>query len=301
MKVFNMFTIITSRYKMTTLHSFFKLSAPIAFAKEAVAAASVARDFKFIGSQSRSELESLGKEIDLKSLSVASTLEVKPKLQTEDLGKVFEMAICLAYGIPFNGSYKYGQERPQKLLERLKTLPSLFPHCTHTAGKQAQYDFTADADTSKHMSAKTNKKKNGKVAPQVIGQAQPKGFCELLNIPYSTDIALKQYIQEHPTEILEHMVKYTFDCPNIYYNEGSNTIRFVVLSTPIDWTSVKFVWTKSWETWGNSTTLKVVKGEKSIALAEFQFHSSDRTNMAIRWCYDNFLELFKENLTITDL
>jgi hypothetical protein len=28
-------------------------------------------------------------------------------LKTEDTGKMFEMAICLAYGIPYDGKYKY--------------------------------------------------------------------------------------------------------------------------------------------------------------------------------------------------
>ena len=31
-------------------------------------------------------------------------------LKTEDTGKMFEMAICYAYGIEYNGKYKYSME-----------------------------------------------------------------------------------------------------------------------------------------------------------------------------------------------
>ncbi len=89
-------------------------------------------------------------------------------LHTEDTGKMFEMAICLAYGIPYNGNYKYGMELPERLKPRLLKLTELFPMCRHTANKQARYDFTSlTCDT--HLSAKTTKKGGGKVAPQVIG------------------------------------------------------------------------------------------------------------------------------------
>ena len=79
-------------------------------------------------------------------------------LLTEDTGKMFEMAICLAYGIPFDGKYKYGMELPIALQPRLAKLPTLFPKCTHSAKRGARYDFTCIDDTTKHLSAKTIKK-----------------------------------------------------------------------------------------------------------------------------------------------
>ena len=45
---------------------------------------------------------------------------------------------------------------------------------------------------------------------------------------------------------------------------------------------------------------KIIIKEKEYALLEFQFHTKNRTNMAIRWCYENFLTIFKENLCIID-
>jgi len=222
-------------------------------------------------------------------------------LKTEDTGKVFEMAICLAFNIPYDGPYKYGLERPTKLKDRLATLPSLFPKCTHTAKRGARYDYTADADKSQHLSAKTTKHGGGKVAPQVVGQAQPQKFAELLGIPYSSVPALKEYIQTHPTTILPILTSYTFDCPNIYYNEETDTIKFLVLTKPIDWSAYKYTWTKAHTEWANSSTMKIETAKGNIPLLEVQFHSASRTNMAVRWCYDNFLEVFKEHFTITNL
>ena len=222
-------------------------------------------------------------------------------VQTEDTGKCFEMAICLAYGIPYDGPYKYGMAIPEKLRPRLRKLVELFPLCTHTAKRGARYDYTAVDDISKHLSAKTTKKGGGKVAPQVVGQSQPKKFCEVLNIPFTTNEALKQYIQENIKTVLPVLVDHTFDCPNIYYNEEKDTIQYIVLTKPIDWNTYEYTWTRSWEDWANSTTLKINSNKKDVSLVEFQFHTASRTNMAIRWCYENFLILFKDHLTIITL
>jgi hypothetical protein len=221
-------------------------------------------------------------------------------LQTEDTGKIFEMAICLAYGIPYDGKYKYGMEIPEKLKPRLSKLTEMFPMCMHTARKGSRYDYTCVDDNSKHLSAKSTKKGVGKVAPQVIGQSQPKKFCDLLGIEYTTILALKEYIQKEIIKIIPIIVEYTFDCPNIYYNKEKDTIRYITLDQPIEWSSYSFKWTCNWEDWKNSSTLKIIINEKEFSLLEFQFHTKSRTNMAIRWSYENFLNIFADNLTISN-
>lgn len=225
-------------------------------------------------------------------------------LRTEDTGKIFEMAICMAYGIEYDGKYKYSMDAPEALKPRLMKLIDHFPSCRHTAKRGARYDFTS-ADATQHLSAKTTKKGVGKVAPQVIGQTQPQKFCALLDIPFTTVADLKQYIQTNITSVLPVLVNHTFDCPNIYYNEAENTIRYITLTSPIDWSALQYKWTCAWDAWNNSSTLKVEtpasRAEGDVALVEFQFHTKSRTNMAIRWCYESFLTLFKDNLTIVDL
>lgn len=222
-------------------------------------------------------------------------------LQTEDTGKMFEMAICLVYGITYDGKYKYSMELAEKLKPRLSKLIDIFPLCRHTAKNKGRYDFTSLTDETKHLSAKSTKKAVGKVSPQVVGQCQPKKFCEVIGIKYTKISDLKQYIQSNIVEIIPLLVNYTFDCPNIYYNDNKNTIRYITLNTPIEWNKYQFKWTCHWSVWNNSSTLKITIKEKEYALLEFQFHTKNRTNMAIRWFYENFLTIFnKENLSIID-
>ncbi len=222
-------------------------------------------------------------------------------LKTEDTGKIFEMAICLAYNIDYDGKYKYDMDAPRTLQSRLTKLTELFPTPKHTAKRGARYDFTCPTDEAKHLSAKTTKKGMGKVAPQVIGQSQPKKFCEVLGIDYTDIPHLKEFIQTNPIRILPALVDYTFDCPNVYYNEELNTIRYITLDSPVSWADYEYTWTCSWDKWNNSSTLKILHDDKEIPLVEFQFHTKSRTNMAIRWCYENFLTVFRPHLTIIDI
>lgn len=232
---------------------------------------------------------------------VEQSVQGKMSVQTEDTGKIFEMAVCVTFDTPFEGPYKYSMDEAKKLAARLQKVKELFPACRHTATKGARYDFTAVGDETKHLSAKTAKRGVGKVAPQVVGQAQPATFCERMEITYTTNSALKQHIQEHIVDILPTLVGYTFDCPNLYYHQKHDTIRYITMNTPIDWSKYSFKWTRGWTDWKNSSTLKVVDGQgKATSLLEIQFHTT-RSNMAIRWCYENFLTVFKENLSIIDI
>jgi hypothetical protein len=226
-------------------------------------------------------------------------MAMSTKVLTEDTGKIFEMAICLAFGIPYIGKYKYSMENAENLKNRLVKLPELFPMCTHTAEKGARHDFTS-LDQLMHLSAKTTKR-GGKVAPQVIGQCQPKKFCEITGIEYTTNTDLKRSIQTNIINILPILVSYTFDCPNIYYNRQEDTIRFISLIKNIEWENYGFRWTRDWNEWSNSTTLKVILEDKELALLEIQFHTKSRTNMVIRWYYEHFLTIFNENLSIIKL
>jgi len=220
--------------------------------------------------------------------------------KTENTGKIFEMAICKTYNIPYIGKYKYGMEEPDIIKDKLVLLKDYFPQCIHTANKNNRYDFTS-VDGTHHLSAKTIKKGKGKVAPQCIGQAQPNLFCSLIGIEFTSILSLKEYIQLYIVDILPFLINYTFDCPNLYYHEERNTIQYIQLLEEIDWKKYEYRWTKTYNEWNNSSTLKIKINEKYIALAEFQFHSKSRTNMAIRWYYDDFLTIFKEHLNIVKI
>jgi hypothetical protein len=220
-----------------------------------------------------------------------------PELKTEDTGKIFEMAICKTFDIPFVGKYKYEMEEADSLMNKLILLKNYFPPCVHTAKGGNQYDFSS-IDGLHHLSAKTIKRGTGKVAPQRIGQSSPKKFCSLIGIEFTTIENLKEYIQLNITCILPFLMRYTFDCMNLYYHKERDEILLIQLIQEIDWSKYEFIWTCSYEKWNNSSSLKIKINERIIPLVEFQIHSKSRTNMAIRWFYDNFLMIFKKHLNI---
>ena len=218
-------------------------------------------------------------------------------VRTEDLGKMFEKAICLRFGIAYNGIYKYSLEDAQRVAGLMGKLPELYsPVCAHTASGGARYDFTG---VSGQLSAKTSKAFHGKVAPQVIGQPQPQKFCDTLGIPFTSVPELKMYIQTNIVSVLPVLVEHTFDCHNLYYNKAKGSIRLVRLVKPIAWGSFTYKWTKDALVWANSSTLKVVGADgKAVPIVEFQFHSKSRTNMAVRWCYDSLLDYFADHFDV---
>lgn len=262
--------------------------------------------------------------------STPSSTPATPKtpLLTEDTGKILEKAICDVYGTPYDGAFVYSQEEVDKLIPRVSNLKTAnhFPQCHHTASNGARYDFASD-DGTQNLSAKSNKKKGGKVAPQVIGQPSAEKFCQVIGIQDPATIAalassppqLKQYIQEHIATILPVMWEYTFSCPIVYYVANTGDIRFITEThttttstpTPIDWSSYEYTWTRTHDKWENSTTLKISPSspsspssqpnEKPVSIAEFQFHTKSRTNLAIRWNFEAILKLFHTRFAIVAL
>ena len=263
---------------------------------------------------------------DLDSMSTTPSTPATPAtpLLTEDTGKILEKAICDVYGTPYDGAFVYSQEEVDKLIPRVSNLKTAnhFPQCHHTASNGARYDFASD-DGAQNLSAKSNKKKGGKVAPQVIGQPSAEKFCQVIGIEDPATIAalasspphLKQYIQEHIADILPVMWEYTFSCPIVYYVANTGDIRFITethtttTTTPIDWSSYEYTWTRTHDKWENSTTLKISPSpsplsppnEKPVSIAEFQFHTKSRTNLAIRWNFEAVLKLFHTRFAIVAL
>ena len=261
-------------------------------------------------------------------VAVAEPLTETPKttLQTEDTGKIFEKAICDAYGIPYNGPFQYSQDEVDKLTPRLKRLvtDNLFPMCAHTASKGARYDFTSVAGESGgevlHLSAKSNKKKGGKVAPQVVGQATPQKFwgeCVAVSgaggsgaaaVDPTDQVTLKKYIQENITTIMPMLWRYTFDSPIVYYVRETDQIRFIAPAVAgheqPDWTAFQYSWSRSYDKWTNSTSLRVVVmpgSGKEETIMEFQFHTKSRQNMAVRWAIDKVLDVFAGHFKVVVL
>lgn len=259
-------------------------------------------------------MNTITEELLLHATGVLAATEAPAKLQTEDTGKILEKAICDAYETPFDGPFPYSQEAVDKLTPRLKRLrdDNMFPMCYHTASKGAQYDFTAVENSSRHLSAKSNKKKGGKVAPQVVGQSHPQKFCQIISngsVDYTTPENLKKYIQENIATIMPTLWNYTFDSPIVYYVRDTDEIRFITPASvgnegAINWSAFQYSWTRSYDKWTNSSSLRVHipgKNEKEETIMEFQFHTKNRQNMAVRWCIEKVLVLFADYFNIVSL
>lgn len=220
-------------------------------------------------------------------------------VQTEDLGKKFEMGICLLYGIPYDGKYKYSMTEAEKLRNRLAPLLDIFPYALqHTAKNGSQYDFTGATDIAVRLSAKTTKK-DGKVAPQVIGQPSRKKFCSVFGIDMGeTDVLseIKHYIECNVSSMLDKYFETTFDCPIIYYNEHKDVLQFIRMVHKVDWASQAIQFTKTGAAWNESSSIKIGK----VTIGEFQVHTH-RDCIKFRWSFEKLIDLFKESFEITNL
>lgn len=227
-----------------------------------------------------------------------TTLTTTQKVLTEDLGKIFEMAICLYYDTPYDGNYKYSWQEAQSLKNKLNNLTNLFPYnIKHCASRGSKYDFECLDDPSIHLSAKTTKK-DGKVCPQVIGQPTHKRFCEFFEIDPTTSLEqIKIYIINNIANLLQVYIN-TFDCPILYYNKHTNLMAFIVLKEHINWSNyaIEFSHNIKNKLWNESSSISI----DGITIGEFQVHNK-RDCIKFRWCFEKLLSIFEPHFTISNL
>ena len=225
---------------------------------------------------------------------------IKKMLMTEDLGKIFEMAICKLYETEYEGNYKYSLDEAVALKDRICNLKTIFPHTIkHTAKGGNKYDFCGTEDVSIKLSAKTTKK-DGKVCPQVIGQPSKKKFCEFFGlVGEEYDLPqIKLYIEENAASLLDVYVENTFDCPIVYFNKHKNKLVFVRLKDHINWTNCNIMFSHivKQKQWNESTSLLI----DNNTIGEFQVHKH-RDCIKFRWAFEKLLNVFKDYFEIVEL
>jgi len=221
----------------------------------------------------------------------------KKMVVTEDLGKIFEMAICLLYEIPYIGKYKYSMLKAEEIREKIENLRTLFPYSLrHTAEKGNQYDFRGAELPEIKLSAKSTKK-DGKVCPQVIGQPSKKKFCQHFDDidQTSTLEQIKEYIQANLPKLLKKYFEHTFDCSVVYYNEKSKICWFINKIQDIAWENCVFEFShvQNNKKWNESTTIKI----NNVSIGEFQVHNH-RDCIKFRWCFENLVNMFSDCFVI---
>ena len=222
---------------------------------------------------------------------------VMKQYKTEDLGKMFEMAICLLYNTPYDGKYKYNMAEAALIKERIIKLKDVFPgEIKHIAKNGSKYDFVST--NGAYLSAKTTKR-DGKVCPQLIGQPSKKKFCDYFGAGDMDVAQTKEYIVENVAKLLDAYTVHTFECPIIYYNKAKNELLFVKLKEQINWTNwtnITFSHVLKNKAWNESTSIKM----NQIPIGEFQIHQH-RDGVKFRWSFKNILNVFKDHFEITIL
>jgi hypothetical protein len=250
--------------------------------------------------------QKLDLEFILEEEESTNNILVKPSVLTEDLGKIFEKAICLLYGIEFDGAFKYSVEEAKVMTNRISKLKDVFPYqLKHIAKNGSKYDFVTlinnvNNSSEIYLSAKTTKK-DGKVCPQVIGQPSKKKFCEYFQIEQTNNLEqIKKYIETNIQTMLQIYCENTFDCPIIYYNKHKNKLLFIKLKENIQWSNYKIIFSRTTDSgqWNESSSIKI-EGQKN-SLGEFQVHNH-RDCIKFRWAFENLLALFKDNFDIVTI
>jgi hypothetical protein len=226
-------------------------------------------------------------------------MSTRKKVLTEDLGKIFEMAICLLYEIEYDGKYNYSMEEATNIKYKLHKLKVEFPYkLKHIAKNGNKYDFVSVNDYKINLSAKTTKK-DAKVCPQVIGQPSKKKFCEFFGIDLHYNLEqIKNYIEMNVKSLLEIYALNTFDCPIVYYNKHKNMTLFVKLKESINWTKYNILFSHIIKNkkWNESSCIII----NDITIGEFQIHNH-RDCIKFRWSFEKLLNLFNDNFEIVDL
>jgi hypothetical protein len=222
------------------------------------------------------------------------------KVLTEDLGKMFEMAICLYYETPYDGTYKYSLAEAHSLKNRLSNLKNVFPYnIRHCARYGSKYDFECVDNPLIHLSAKTSKNKTGKVCPQVLGQPSRKKFCEFFALDQSIGLdQIKLFISNNIANLLQVYSAHTFDCPILYYNKHSDVLAFIVLKEELNWSAnnINFSHNIKKKLWNESSSISI----NGVTIGEFQVHKN-RDCIKFRWAFENLLALFGQHFTIVTL
>ena len=241
--------------------------------------------------------------------SVRSKQTMKqPTIITEDLGKQFEMAICTAFDTPYVGPYKYSAPNADLVARCRKLRTHWTQNCTHTAERGSPHDFTDTADPTNTLSAKTNKKVNGMVAPQVIGQPSVQKMARELELDpqISANDLKRAFMETHTNKLLELMVRHTFGCPIAYYIQPTNSLLLITLNNVNGFTQhlqeANKQWSRPLGEWGNSNRLAFDNGQGDfIPLIECQFHTKSRQNLANRWCLQKLIGLYSDWFTVIEL
>lgn len=244
-------------------------------------------------------------------------------MNNEVVGISAELAIADSFEVPVSPLYRTrGDEEVKKSIQEI--VQSIFFEnnisypIEHGAENQNPVDFILEG--GKTLSVKSNQKRLGKAAPQIIGQPTNETYFDYLSNKFNFSICdelerldlkdtyenrisiFKTFSVTHICEMLTEYWRHIFDCDyylhfyNIINQNGTLTYspKYIVLcdlpKAPI-WDETKIRFTKEIGVWKESTTVKYY----NISIGEFQAHAN-RNCLKFRFNLKGILKLLNDGL-----
>ena len=240
-------------------------------------------------------------------------------MNNETVGISAEVAIANVFDVDINPEYiDRADEDVVELLEF--DLDTIFQKegiplpIEHVAEEQNPVDFVLEDGSA--LSVKTNQKRLGKVAPQIIGQPTSQTYFEYFedyiefDIPESYKDRIKLFKQISINEIetvIEHYWNNLFECEHLLYfydiiDKNGNVkenYKYIYVKKPANapkWNTKRFKFTQSLNTWVESCTVRCITDEgKTISIGEFQAHRN-RNCLKFRFNMRGVLKLIESEL-----
>lgn len=230
--------------------------------------------------------------------------------KTEVIGISTELAIADAYSVKISDAYRLRGDpevvvRTKRIVERVFTRFNVPPPIKHIAEGQSPVDF--DLAGEKTLSVKTNQKQ-GKVAPQNIGQPTAKTFWEklphLADEKVTTNTAqlrqmFKRVAISKPEVLIANYWENLFECDYLAYFWGYLDRRGTLNETPSGlvlskyesppWDPELFTFSQSLASWNESNTVKY----RGVAIGEFQVHNN-RDCLKFRFNMESVLKILDD-------
>lgn len=231
--------------------------------------------------------------------------------QTEIIGISAEIAIADHYNILVNPKYRK-RSNPEIVKLIIPMVEEIFNNnnipapTKHIAESLNPIDFTLIK--GKTLSVKTNQKKLGKVAPQIVGQPTAKTYFKYFKDLITEDIPksyedkatlFKKITLNNIDIVIKRYWDFLFHCDYMIYFYNFLDINGVLTNCPQSlvlskmtnpiWVKEKFSFTQQLSTWNESNTVKYDK----LAIGEFQVHNN-RDNFKFRFNMNNILLLLNQ-------